>query len=127
MWNFVFIHKIVLLHGVQHGSICKPGLQCGMGNRDASIRLQCTMWNRDVSKWLYSSAVWNRDVSIRLCSYRVLNKGVPVKYITLCTSSTTTFITCEATCYDLNYRSSSGLLTIEITNTVHVGIPLCTH
>jgi len=36
-----------------------------------------------------------------------------MKYSTLCTSSTTTFITCEATCFDLNYISSSGLLTIE--------------
>jgi hypothetical protein len=43
--------------------------------------------------------------------------SVPINYNTLCTSSTTTS---EATCFDLNNRSSSGLLTIEFTNAVHV-------
>jgi len=49
------------------------------------------------------------------------------KIYELCTSSTTTFIICEATYFDLNYRSSSGLLTIKFTNAVHVGIPSCLH
>jgi len=33
-------------------------------------------------------------------------------------SSTTAFITCKATRFNLNYRSSSGLLTIKFVNTV---------
>ena len=45
--------------------------------------------------------------------------SVPVNYKTVCRSSTTGFITCKATCFDLNYRSSSGLLTIKFTNAGH--------
>jgi hypothetical protein len=33
------------------------------------------------------------------------------------------FITFEATCFDLIYRSSSGLHTMEFSNAMHVGIP----
>ena len=34
------------------------------------------------------------------------------------------FITFEATCFDLIYRSSSGLHTMESSNAMHVGIPV---
>ena len=51
-----------------------------------------------------------------------LDKAVEKPTNTLCKSNTTTFIICEVTCFDLNYRSSSGILTIEFINVVHVGI-----
>ena len=52
-------------------------------------------------------------------------QNTEIRYKTLFTPSITVFIVCQATCFDLNYRSSSGLLKIEFTNTVHVGIPSC--
>jgi len=36
-----------------------------------------------------------------------------------------TFITFEATHFDLTYRSSSGLHTMQSSNAMHVGIPSC--
>jgi len=37
------------------------------------------------------------------------------------------FIICEATCFNLIYRSSSGLHTIKSSKAMHVGIPSCSH
>jgi len=43
-------------------------------------------------------------------------------------SSTTIFIICEATCFDLFNRSSSGLLAIRVNRCyIRFGIPVCLH
>jgi len=38
----------------------------------------------------------------------------------------TAFITYKATCFDLNYRSFSGLFTFKSINSAYVRIPTCT-
>ena len=67
---------------------------------------------------LAPSCVRAYDTSISLCTNELIQIVRQAQLI---------FITFEATCFDLTYRSSSGLHTIESSNAVLVGIPSCSH